>query len=480
MAGPSTTAASPPRNEQLRNHVESRHIDHIPASARHGRPWQQFAFWFGSNVNVFNLVLGGAVVSFGLSLWWSLIAIAVGVGIGALLIGLHATQGPRLGVPQMIQSRGQFGFYGAAFLFPCVVFLNVVFIAAQLIIQAQSLFAITTALTVPEWILILTVPSVIIGIFGYRWIHYVMQGTAVLVGISLIIMLIQGLSDKAGLPASATSTTHPSLGLFCAAVALLVIDMLSFGPFVSDYSRYLPEDTSGRRLFWAIYGGNVLATIIACGIGAFLASLLPTVVASGSVVNAVSKVSGTWALVVLALSLVGANTFNAYTGAFQVLSFGNMFGRVKAESILARVVPYLVVMAIGVILALLGYRTFVPTLVSFLDVLLVIFIPWSAVNLADYFIVRHGNFDVSSFFTATGAYGGLAWRGLLAYAVGLGAEAPFVSQPPRYVGVLVRHLGGADISWIVGWIVAAGLYLILARVGGNRPAEAGPESAAAA
>jgi NCS1 family nucleobase:cation symporter-1 len=87
---------------------------------------------------------------------------------------------------------------------------------------------------------------------------------------------------------------------------------------------------------------------------------------------------------------------------------------------------------------------------------------------------------VSSFFTATGAYGGLAWRGLLAYAVGLGAEAPFVSQPPRYVGVLVRHLGGADISWIVGWIVAAGLYLILARVGGNRPAEAGPESAAAA
>jgi NCS1 family nucleobase:cation symporter-1 len=327
----------------------------------------------------------------------------------------------------------------------------------------------------PEWILILTVPSVVIGIFGYRWIHYVMQGTAVLVGISLIIMLIQGLSYKAGLPASATSTAHPSLGLFCAAVALLVIDMLSFGPFVSDYSRYLPADTSGRRLFWAIYGGNVLATIIACGIGAFLASLLPAVVASGSVVNAVSRVCGTWALVVLALSLVGANTFNAYTGAFQVLSFGNMFRRFKAESIAARVIPYLIVMAIGVLLALLGYHSFVPTLESFLDVLLVIFIPWSAVNLADYFIVRHGNFDVSSFFAANGAYGRLAWRGLLAYFLGLGAESPFVSQPPRYVGVLVSHLGGADISWIVGWVVAAGAYLILARVGRGRPAGTSPE-----
>jgi len=256
-------------------------------------------------------------------------------------------------------------------------------------------------------------------------------------------------------------------------VALLVIDMLSFGPFVSDYSRYLPEDTSGTRLFWAIYAGNVLATIIACGIGAFLASLLPAVVASGSVVNAVSRVCGTWALVVLALSLIGANTFNAYTGALQVLSFGNMFGRLKAESIAARVLPFLAVMAIGVILALLGYRTFVPTLESFLDVLLVIFIPWSAVNLADYFIVRHGRFDVASFFTASGQYGRFAWRGLVAYFVGLGAEAPFVSQPPRYVGVLVSHLGGADISWIVGWIVAAASYLILARTGGGRPAAAG-------
>jgi NCS1 family nucleobase:cation symporter-1 len=468
MAGPLSGTPSPARNEQLRKHVESRHIDHIPASARHGNPWQQFAFWFGGNVNVFNLVLGGAVVSYGLSLYWSLIAIGVGVLIGALLIGLHATQGPKLGVPQMIQSRGQFGFYGAAFLFPCVVFLNVVFIAAQLVIQAQSLFAITTALTVPEWILILTVPSVVIGIFGYRWIHYVMQATAALVGVSLIVMLIEGLSYKTGLPASATATTHPPLGVFCAAVALLVIDMLSFGPFVSDYSRYLPEDTSGRRLFWAIYGGNVLATTIACGIGAFLASLLPAVVASGSVVNAVSKVCGTWALVVLALSLVGANTFNAYTGAFQVLSFGNMFGRLKAESILVRVVPYLAVMAIGVILALLGYRTFVPTLESFLDVLLVIFIPWSAVNLADYFIVRHGNFDVNSFFTASGEYGRVAWRGLLAYFLGLGAEAPFVNQPPKYVGVLVRSLGGADISWVVGWVVAAGAYLILVRIGRSR------------
>ena len=82
-------------------------------------------------------------------------------------------------------------------------------------------------------------------------------------------------------------------------------------------------------------------------------------------------------------------------------------------------------------------------------------IPWSAVNLADYFLVRRGRYDVASFFTADGVYGRFAWRGLLAYTAGLAAEWPFVSQS-YYVGPLVRNLGGADISWLAGRLVRRG------------------------
>src|SRR5580704_2195634 len=216
------------QNEQLRRYVETHHIDMIPARARHGKPWQQAAFWAGANINVFNIVLGGVVVAFvGLTFWWAFIAIVVGTLAGALFIALHATQGPRLGVPQTIQSRGQFGFYGAAFLFPCVLLLNVGFIAAQLVIQSQSAQGVIGSLTIPEWILILAVPAVVIGIFGYRWIHRVMQVTIVVVGLSMIVMLIQGL-EYGSLPAHETSLASPSAGLFLAGVALLVIDMLSF------------------------------------------------------------------------------------------------------------------------------------------------------------------------------------------------------------------------------------------------------------
>src|SRR5579875_766206 len=155
-----------------------------------------------------------------------------------------------------------------------------------------------------------------------------------------------------------------------------------------------------------------------------------------------------------------AGSLNAYTGAFQVLAFGNMWRRFKQTSAILRIVPFVCVMIVGVVIAFLGYQHFVTNLSNLLDVLLVIFIPWSAVNLTDYFIVRHGEYVVESFFIPASRYGKFAWRGLLAYAVGLGAEFPFVSQA-YYTGPMVHVLGGADISWLVGFVVCAAVYLVL-------------------
>ena len=463
------TTAAVHHGRQVRRYVENRHIEFIPAAARHGKPWHQFVFWFGANVNVFNVVLGGVCVSIGLTFWWAVIAITIGTLIGALLIALHASQGPKLGVPQTIQSRGQFGFYGAAWLFPVVLALNIGFVSAELVIQAQAMSGVSTALTMPEWIIVLAVPSAVIGIYGYRWIHRVMQATAVIVGVTIVVMFVQGLGHA--LPASETTLARPPAGLFAAGVALLVIDMLSFGPFTADYSRYLPKETSPWRLIWANYAGNVLATVASCAVGAYLAALLPKL----TPVGAVGQISGKWALIIMTFSLMNANTFNAYTGSFQILAFGSMWRRFKAESVLVRVIPFLAVMVAGAAIACWGYQQFVGNLSNFLDDLLILLIPWSAVNLVDYFLVRHGEYDVASFFTASGIYGKWAWRGLAAYVIGLGVELPFVSQPD-YTGLLVKQLGGADISWLVGWVVAAGVYLYLAS-GTRQPSRSRPSVA---
>jgi NCS1 family nucleobase:cation symporter-1 len=277
------------------------------------------------------------------------------------------------------------------------------------------------------------------------------------VTVSLAVMLAQALA-RGGLPAAQSSMAAPSPGLFLAGVALLVIDLLSYGPFVSDYTRYLPVATSGKRLFWAIWTGSVAATVFSCATGAYITALLPRL----DPVSAIGAISGKWALIIMAISLIDAGTVNAYTGAFQILAVVGTWRKLRPTSVAVRVVPFAAVMIAGVLVAITGYHSFLTSLQDFLDVLLVVFVPWSAVNLTDYFLVRHGAYDVGAFFTAHGRYGRFAWRGLAAYAIGLAVEWPFVSQPD-YSGPLVALLGGADISWIVGWIVPAAAYLLLTR-----------------
>jgi len=78
--------------------------------------------------------------------------------------------------------------------------------------------------------------------------------------------------------------------------------------------------------------------------------------------------SGSWALVILAVSLIDANAFNACSGTFQILAFGGMWRRFRAESIAVRLVPFVCVMAAGVVTACLGYRSLVTNMTNFLDV----------------------------------------------------------------------------------------------------------------
>jgi purine-cytosine permease-like protein len=57
---------------------------------------------------------------------------------------------------------------------------------------------------------------------------------------------------------------------------------------------------------------------------------------------------------------------------------------------------------------------------------------------------------VASFFTPNGIYGRIQWWACLCYVITLAVQVPFL-DPTFYVGPLVAKMGGADISWIVGF-----------------------------
>jgi NCS1 family nucleobase:cation symporter-1 len=438
--------------------VEVRSIDRIPPEERHGRVRDQFTMWFALNGNIFPVVLGGVLVFMGLNFLWASITIVLGIVIGLVLVGFHAIQGPKLGVPQMIQSRGQFGFYGAVFIFAASIVLDFGFLAAQLVIQADAMNLLVTSISIPAWIGIAALPVVVLTIYGYDWIHRWQRWMTVILGITFVIVFAQAL-HRGSLTGPAASTHPPSFALFMAATGLFVIAMVSWAPYVSDYSRYLPENVSKTKTFWAVFLGCAIPQSFCAILGAYITGLLPH---ASSTVAAVGAIAGKWALPVMAVSLIGCNVANAYTGMLALASIASCVKDVR-HSVWMRVIGSLLIIAIGTGSALLGYKHFVNNLSSFLDVLLYVFIPWSAINLTDYYLIKHGDYDVASFFTPKGRYGGYLWRGLIAYVLAVAIQVPFIDQA-FYTGPLVGRLGGVDISWVVGGVAGVVFYMIALRV----------------
>ena len=450
--------------EGIATEIESHSIDIIPENERGGKVSGQFTLWFATNANVFNFVLGGFAIFFGLNVFWALVAMFLGVFLGLAFTALHAVQGPRLGVPQMIQSRGQFGFYGAIIVFLASIVLDIGYLAAQQVVQAQSLQDLTGSVGIPAWIIIVTIPAVLLAIFGYGWIHRIQPVLTVLFGAALLVAVILTAVSGDKLAKGMGGTHLSSFPIFIAAVGLFFMNMLSWAVYVSDYSRYLPRDVSAPRVYWAVFGGNALGACLYAGLGIYITALAP----NADSVASIGSIAGKWILPILALSLLGSDALNAYTGMLALESVRSTWQKVVASRT-ARVVGLLVIFVIATVLAESGYKTFLTSFENFINVLLFFFVPWSVINLIDFYLIKRGRYDVQSFFTPAGVYGGWRWTALVPYLVALAAQVPFLDQT-LYVGPLVKPLGGADISWLVGFVVAGAGYLVATRITGGGPA----------
>src|ERR1700750_3234688 len=123
--------------------LESSTIRPIPHNARHGTAADLFTVWFGTNFMLLTIVTGGlAATVFALPFGWALLGLAIGNLVGAVFMALHSAQGPTLGVPQMIQTRGQFGSLGSLLVVVIVLVMYVGFLASNLVLSGEALVSI--------------------------------------------------------------------------------------------------------------------------------------------------------------------------------------------------------------------------------------------------------------------------------------------------------------------------------------------------
>jgi NCS1 family nucleobase:cation symporter-1 len=96
-----------------------------------------------------------------------------------------------------------------------------------------------------------------------------------------------------------------------------------------------------------------------------------------------------------------------------------------------------------------------------LAILLYTLVPWSAINLADYYLVRKGSYFIDQMFNVDGVYGAYRWRAIGVYLLSIFLQVPFMHLS-FYVGPVARLLD-ADIAWLPGTVIPTLLYVLVER-----------------
>jgi NCS1 family nucleobase:cation symporter-1 len=452
--------------------LERRTIDVVPDSERHGKPFNQFTLWFGANMQITAIVDGALAVVFGADPLWAAVGLIIGNVLGGIVMALHSAQGPKMGIPQMISSRAQFGVYGAVVPLVLVILMYLGFAATGTVLSGQAINQLT-GVGVPAFgIVVFGVLTAIVAILGYRWIH-VLGRVATVAGIIGFTLLGAKLFANYDIAALFTGNTldWPTLLL---AVSLGAGWQLTFGPYVADYSRYLPRSTPAATTFWTTFSGSVLGSSWAMLLGVVVAALP----GSGFLTNQVGYLGelaggGALALLIYLVIVIGkltVNTLNAYGGFMSMLTTVSAFTRSSRVGQLARSLYILGFIAVSVIIALAASADFLNNFKNFILVLLMVFIPWSSINLVDYYLVSKERVDIPALYDPDGRYGRWNVVSLTCYAIGVVVQIPFMAQK-LYTGPITELLGGADISWLVGLVATAAVFYPWAKRRFNPPTD---------
>ena len=166
---------------------------------------------------------------------------------------------------------------------------------------------------------------------------------------------------------------------------------------------------------------------------------------------------GAIVLILAAFGLISVTSLNMYGGSLTLISAIDSFGKVR-PTLTLRAITVGFTAALSLIGALFATKDFLGNFNNFLLLILYLFIPWTAVNLVDYYVVRRGHYAIAEIFNPHGMYGRWGWRGLAAYLLGFAAMVPFFnasgSAGTLFEGVAAKALDGADISFFVGLPIA--------------------------
>ncbi|WP_437773400.1 purine-cytosine permease family protein [Arthrobacter sp. KNU40] len=443
--------------------VESRSFDYVPESERHGTVRTQVQFWFMVNATLITLFTGAVGPAMGLGLSWTILALVLGSIFGTLFQAFHGAQGPHMGLPQMIQSRVQFGSRGAVLPLAAVTIVQFGFAIFLIQTASSSLTDITVDQT-GTYDVVIGAVAVVLAIVGYKLLLRVEKIASYITLVNLVLLTI---AAAVVLPIG-SMLAHSAFApvAFLAQFGAAATYQIAIAPIVSDYTRYLPWKTSGRAVSAAVFGGTMVSAVWLEVLGAALAIASPTgtdlIAAVRDMGNSFGFGLGNWSMAVAVISCLITCSLTFYSGSVSLLSAAEAFRTLRSTGSLRAVT----ILAAGVVVVagtLMLPSDFLGAFSAFLSILGYFLIPWTAVNLTDYYIVRRGMYSITDILRSDGGiYGRWGATGMISYGLGFIAMIPFFSTA-IFTGPVASALGGADIAFAIGLAVSSGSYFLMMR-----------------
>src|SRR6195952_4632195 len=348
--------------------LEVRSIDYVPLSERHGKLWHLGPLWFMSNAQIATLAVGVVSVSAGGNLIWSLLAIILGVVLGTFFMAAHSAQGPQLGLPQMIQSRPQFGYVGALLVWFFAFVQYAGFNVFNTVLAGEATSQGGHVGSPKTWFWLITIVGALIAVFGYNLIHKFERYLTYATIIALAFLTIAALT-KLSVPGGAWDVGDFHIVPFLGQLGVAAGYQISWAIYVSDYSRYLPPDVTVRRTFQWTFWGSALGGIWMMVLGAYIAAAVgdgfDTVSSLKETAGKLLGGSGNVVLIIFALGLVSVIALNMYGGSLTLISSIDSLKRVR-PTVALRVVTVAITAALSLVFAYAASAHFLTNFNSFL------------------------------------------------------------------------------------------------------------------
>ena len=405
---------------------------------------------FAANLGASAFAVGVLVIlGLGLTFRQAIPILLIGNLAGGLGFGLAAAMGPALGFPQMIISRSAFGRKGNYLPAGLNWICTMGWFTFNTILGAMAMQAVIPGFNLYFGIAILIVIQTAIGILGHDMIHVFEKALAVLVGIVFLAFFILTL-PRIGYAFSYVppngSADLASFGAIGATMALSFSFLISWAPYASDYSRYLPKRTSKLRIALLTMAGGAISSFCAELLGAIMAAIIrdPVSLAQNSSLFAgivsFSGGLGTILLIVFVLGEIAANAINIYSNSLSTLALDQKARRWVTVGV-GGVVGFVLAVVVGV--------NFVTDFESFLLVLDYWITPWLAIILVDFFISKRTEKTLRR--NVKSVY----WTVLVIYLISIA------------MGSLSGLLGGTDFSYFISFVIAGIAYFVYRKYGKN-------------